>query len=59
MAQSAVGLVRTGQATIGQAVVRRAGTTATLFAYGPMVKVAMDAAEAAQEAQETRARETG
>ena len=34
---------------IGQAVVRRAGTTATLFAYGPMVKTCMEAAAAAED----------
>jgi 2-oxoisovalerate dehydrogenase E1 component beta subunit len=34
---------------IGQAVVRRPGTTATLFAYGPMVRTCMDAAKAAEE----------
>ena len=33
---------------IGKAVVRREGTTATLFAYGPMVKTCMETAEAAQ-----------
>jgi pyruvate dehydrogenase E1 component beta subunit len=33
---------------IGQAVVRRQGTTATLAAYGPMVKTCMETAEAAQ-----------
>ena len=32
---------------IGEAVVRREGTTATLFAYGPMVKTCMETAEAA------------
>jgi len=32
---------------VGQAVVRRAGTTATLIAYGPMVRTCLDAAEAA------------
>lgn len=37
---------------IGQAVIRRAGTDATLIAYGPAVPVALDAAEAA--AQEGR-----
>lgn len=31
----------------GRAAVRRAGTTATLFAYGPMVRTCLDAAEAA------------
>lgn len=31
----------------GTAVVRRAGTTATLLAYGPMVKTCLEAAEAA------------
>jgi 2-oxoisovalerate dehydrogenase E1 component beta subunit len=34
---------------IGTAVVRRPGTTATLFAYGPMVRTCMDAAKAAEE----------
>ncbi len=34
---------------IGRAVVRREGTTATLFAYGPMVRTCMDAAAAAEE----------
>jgi pyruvate dehydrogenase E1 component beta subunit len=34
---------------IGRAVVRRQGTTATLFAYGPMVRTCMDAATAAEE----------
>ena len=34
---------------IGRAVVRRAGTTATVIAYGPMVTTAMDAATAATE----------
>jgi 2-oxoisovalerate dehydrogenase E1 component beta subunit len=34
---------------IGKAVVRREGTTATLFAYGPMVRTCMDAAKAAEE----------
>lgn len=33
---------------IGTAVVRRQGTTATLAAYGPMVKTCMETAEAAQ-----------
>lgn len=33
---------------MGQAVVRRQGTTATLAAYGPMVKTCMETAEAAQ-----------
>jgi pyruvate dehydrogenase E1 component beta subunit len=33
---------------IGQAVVRREGTTATLFAYGPMVKTCMETAAAAE-----------
>ena len=33
---------------IGQAVVRRAGTTATLFAYGPMVKTCLETAAAAE-----------
>jgi pyruvate dehydrogenase E1 component beta subunit len=33
----------------GRAVVRREGTTATLFAYGPMVRTCMDAAAAAEE----------
>lgn len=33
---------------IGQCVVRRQGTTATLAAYGPMVKTCMETAEAAQ-----------
>ena len=33
---------------IGQAVVRREGTTATLFAYGPMVKTCMETATAAE-----------
>ncbi len=32
---------------IGKAVVRREGTTATLFAYGPMVKTCLEAAAAA------------
>ena len=34
---------------IGQAVVRRPGTTATIFAYGPMVRTALDAAKAAED----------
>jgi 2-oxoisovalerate dehydrogenase E1 component beta subunit len=34
---------------IGTAVVRRPGTTATLFAYGPMVRTCLDAAQAAEE----------
>jgi 2-oxoisovalerate dehydrogenase E1 component beta subunit len=34
---------------IGRAVVRRPGTTASLFAYGPMVRTCMDAAAAAEE----------
>ena len=34
---------------IGTAVVRRAGSTATLFAYGPMVRTCMETAEAAVE----------
>ena len=34
---------------IGRAVVRRAGTTATLVAYGPMVTTALEAADAALE----------
>jgi 2-oxoisovalerate dehydrogenase E1 component beta subunit len=34
---------------IGRAVVRREGTTATLFAYGPMVRTCMDAAKAAED----------
>jgi len=34
---------------IGRAVVRRAGTTATLIAYGPMVVTALEAADAAVE----------
>ena len=34
-------------AGIGRAVVRRAGTSATLIAYGPMVTTALEAAEAA------------
>jgi pyruvate dehydrogenase E1 component beta subunit len=33
----------------GRAVVRRPGTTASLFAYGPMVRTCLDAAEAAAE----------
>jgi 2-oxoisovalerate dehydrogenase E1 component beta subunit len=33
---------------IGKAVVRRQGTTATLFAYGPMVKTCMETAQAAE-----------
>ena len=33
---------------IGKAVVRREGTTATLFAYGPMVKTCMETATAAE-----------
>jgi len=33
---------------IGKAVVRREGTTATLFAYGPMVKTCMETAAAAE-----------
>ncbi|HVM14950.1 MAG TPA: alpha-ketoacid dehydrogenase subunit beta [Egibacteraceae bacterium] len=33
----------------GQAVVRRTGSTATLIAYGPMVRTCMDAAEAAED----------
>jgi 2-oxoisovalerate dehydrogenase E1 component beta subunit len=33
----------------GQAVVRRPGTTASLIAYGPMVRTCMDAAEAGEE----------
>ncbi|MPZ86902.1 MAG: alpha-ketoacid dehydrogenase subunit beta [Nitriliruptorales bacterium] len=33
---------------IGTAVVRRPGTTATLFAYGPMVHTCLDAAQAAE-----------
>jgi 2-oxoisovalerate dehydrogenase E1 component beta subunit len=32
---------------VGRAVVRRPGTTATLIAYGPMVRTCLDAAEAA------------
>ncbi|CAN5414877.1 alpha-ketoacid dehydrogenase subunit beta [soil metagenome] len=35
-------------APIGQCVVRREGTTATLAAYGPMVKTCMDTAAAAE-----------
>ncbi|MBA2528632.1 MAG: alpha-ketoacid dehydrogenase subunit beta, partial [Euzebyales bacterium] len=34
---------------IGTAVVRREGTTATLFAYGPMVRTCLDAAKAGEE----------
>ncbi len=34
---------------IGRAVVRREGTTATLFAYGPMVRTCMEAAAAGEE----------
>lgn len=34
---------------IGKAVVRRTGTTATLIAYGPMVRTCLDAAQAAEE----------
>jgi pyruvate dehydrogenase E1 component beta subunit len=34
---------------IGRAVVRRPGSTATLFAYGPMVRTCLDAAQAAEE----------
>jgi 2-oxoisovalerate dehydrogenase E1 component beta subunit len=34
---------------ISRAVVRREGTTATLFAYGPMVRTCMDAAKAAED----------
>ncbi|MPZ72312.1 MAG: alpha-ketoacid dehydrogenase subunit beta [Nitriliruptorales bacterium] len=34
---------------IGRAVVRREGTTATLFAYGPMVKTCVEAASAAED----------
>ena len=34
---------------IGAAVVRRPGSTATLFAYGPMVRTALEAAQAAEE----------
>jgi len=33
---------------IGQAVVRRQGTTATLYAYGPMVRTCLEAAQAAE-----------
>jgi 2-oxoisovalerate dehydrogenase E1 component beta subunit len=33
---------------IGRAVVRRRGTTATLFAYGPMVRTCLEAAQAAE-----------
>jgi pyruvate dehydrogenase E1 component beta subunit len=33
----------------GRAVVRRAGTTATLFAYGPMVRTCMETAKAAED----------
>jgi 2-oxoisovalerate dehydrogenase E1 component beta subunit len=33
----------------GKAVVRREGTTATLIAYGPMVRTCMEAAQAAEE----------
>jgi pyruvate dehydrogenase E1 component beta subunit len=33
---------------IGRAVVRRAGTTATVVAYGPSVELALDAADAAE-----------
>jgi 2-oxoisovalerate dehydrogenase E1 component beta subunit len=33
----------------GTAVVRREGTTATLFCYGPMVRTCMDAAKAAED----------
>jgi pyruvate dehydrogenase E1 component beta subunit len=33
----------------GHAVVRRPGTTATLFCYGPMVRTCLDAAQAAEE----------
>ncbi|HUH07590.1 MAG TPA: alpha-ketoacid dehydrogenase subunit beta [Egibacteraceae bacterium] len=33
----------------GTAVIRRAGTTATLMAYGPMVRTCMEAAEAAED----------
>ena len=36
-------------APIGKAVVRREGTTATLFAYGPMVRTCMETAQAATE----------
>jgi len=34
---------------IGTAVVRRPGTTATLFAYGPMVRTCLEAAQAGEE----------
>src|SRR5690606_26303675 len=34
---------------IGRAVVRRSGSTATLIAYGPMVKTCLETAEAALE----------
>jgi len=34
---------------IGRAVVRRRGATASLFAYGPMVRTCLDAAQAAEE----------
>ena len=34
---------------IGKAVVRRPGTTASVFAYGPMVRTALDAAKAAED----------
>lgn len=34
---------------MGTAVVRRPGTTATLLAYGPMVRTCLDAADAAEE----------
>ncbi|MGH3666403.1 MAG: alpha-ketoacid dehydrogenase subunit beta [Egibacteraceae bacterium] len=34
---------------MGTAVIRRPGTTATLFAYGPMVRTAVDTAKAAEE----------
>jgi len=34
---------------IGKAVIRRPGTTATLFAYGPMVRTCLEAAQAAEE----------
>ena len=34
---------------IGRAVVRRTGSTATLIAYGPMVRTCMDAAQAAED----------
>ncbi len=34
---------------IGRAVVRRRGTTASLFAYGPMVRTCLDAAQAGEE----------